>query len=275
MDQNHLLALYLCGYKINMFAHNDCCQGLPHPCFGYPMVKEAAGDEGDVMLAGWEAIRAEVLRRISAHDWARGAVIPTEEALATEFGVARATVNRALRELAAEGVLERRRKAGTRVALHPVRKATLDIPVTRLEIEGRGQRYGYRLLCEARGEPPAAVAARLGLPPGAEMLHLISLHLADGRPVLLEDRWLNPEVVGEAADFHKVPANEWLLGHVPYTTGDIGFSAANASAEEARNLGLPEGAALFVMDRSTWHGDRPVTCVRLAHAPGYRMQTMI
>ena len=227
------------------------------------------------MLAGWEGIRAEVLRRISARDWAPGAVIPTEEALAVEFGVARATVNRALRELATEGVLERRRKAGTRVALHPVRKAVLDIPVTRLEIEGRGQRYGYRLLRQDLAEPPASVAARLGLAPGAQLWHLESLHLADGRPVLLEDRWLNPDVIRQAPDFHKISANEWLLAHVPYTTGDIGFSAANANAEEARLMGLPEGAALFVVDRTTWEGERPVTCVRLAHAPGYRMQTMI
>lgn len=226
-------------------------------------------------MQGWEAIRAEVLRRITARDWAPGAVIPTEEALATEFGVARATVNRALRELAAVGVLERRRKAGSRVALLPVRKAVLDIPVIRLEIEGRGQRYGYRLLVQARAEPPAAVAARLGLAPGAMMLHLESLHLADGRAALLEDRWLNPEVIRQEPDFHHVSANEWLLAHVPYTTGDISFSAANARTDEARLLGVAEGAALFVVDRTTWEGERPVTCVRLAHAPGYRMQTMI
>lgn len=227
-------------------------------------------------VSGWEDIREEVLRRIRARDWAPGAAIPTEEALAGEFGVARATVNRALRELAEEGVLERRRKAGTRVALHPVRKATLDIPVTRLEIEGRGQRYGYRLLAEDRDEPPPAIASRLGLAKGAALLHLTALHLADGRPVLLEDRWLNPEVLGRAApDFHAVSANEWLLTHVPYTTGDIGFSAANASAAEARLLEVAEGAALFVIDRTTWEGARPITCVRLANAPGYRMQTMV
>jgi GntR family histidine utilization transcriptional repressor len=88
---------------------------------------------------GWEDIRAEVLRRIRAREWHPGAQIPTEEDLAAEFGVARATVNRALRELATAGVLERRRKAGTRVAALPVRKATLDIPVIRQEIEARGQ----------------------------------------------------------------------------------------------------------------------------------------
>ena len=68
---------------------------------------------------GWEEIRAEVLRRIERRDWRPGATIPTEEQLAAEFGCARATVNRALRELAEAGVLERRRKAGTRVATHP------------------------------------------------------------------------------------------------------------------------------------------------------------
>jgi GntR family histidine utilization transcriptional repressor len=89
-------------------------------------------------MGGWEDIRAEVLRRIRVRDWPPGGLIPTEETLAQEFGCARATVNRALRELAGAGVLERRRKAGTRVALLPVRKATLEIPVIRQEIEARG-----------------------------------------------------------------------------------------------------------------------------------------
>jgi hypothetical protein len=52
---------------------------------------------GRAMTLGWEDIRAEVLRRIRARDWPPGALIPGEEALAAEFGVARATVNRALR----------------------------------------------------------------------------------------------------------------------------------------------------------------------------------
>ena len=82
-------------------------------------------------MAGWEEIRAEVLARIRARAWPLGTLIPGEEALAAEFGVARATVNRALSELARAGVLERKRKAGTRVVALPVRKATLDIPVIR------------------------------------------------------------------------------------------------------------------------------------------------
>ncbi len=73
--------------------------------------------------ATWQSIRAEGLRRIHDGLWAPGARIPDEADLAGEFGCARATVNRALRSLAEDGFLERRRKGGTRVALTPVRKA--------------------------------------------------------------------------------------------------------------------------------------------------------
>lgn len=65
---------------------------------------------------GWQTIQDKVLRRIHARDWAPGSVIPNEADLTIKFGCARATVNRAQRALAEAGILERRRKAGTRVA---------------------------------------------------------------------------------------------------------------------------------------------------------------
>lgn len=225
---------------------------------------------------GWEEIRAEVLRRIERRDWPPGATIPTEAQLAEEFGCARSTVNRALGELARAGVLERRRKAGTRVATHPVRKATLDIPVIRLEVEGRGQAYDFRVLSRRVEPPPPGVAARLGLPEGPLLLHVVTLHFADGRPFLHEDRWLNPKALPEPLpEGPGLSVNEWLVRHVAYTVGEISFSAANAGAEEARLLEVPEGAALFIIDRETWLGEVPVTSVRLAYAPGYRLQTVV
>lgn len=227
-------------------------------------------------MAGWEDIRAEVLRRIRVRDWPPGGLIPTEEDLAAEFGVARATVNRALRDLAEAGVLERRRKAGTRVALLPVRKATLDIPVIRQEVEARGQAHSFRLLERVEGAPPVPVASRLGLGPGARMIWLETLHLADGRPFVLESRWLNPAVLpAPLPDFAQVSANEWLVAHVAYATGDIAFSAEGAAAREAAALGVAEGEALFVTERTTWTAEAAITFVRLAHAPGYRLQTMV
>lgn len=227
-------------------------------------------------LTNWEDIRAEVLRRIRMRLWLPGAVIPTEEALAYEFGCARATVSRALRELAEGGVLERRRKAGTRVALHPVRKATLDIAVTRLEVEGRGQVYGYHLIEAVVAAAPMAVCSKLGVAQGADWLHLLSVHLADGVAFLYEDRWLNPSVLLDPSpDFGIISANEWLVSNVSYARGDIAFSAANANASEAEILGVALGAALFITERGTWGEAAPITWVRLAYAPGYRLHTAV
>ena len=223
-------------------------------------------------MQGWEYVRAEVLRRIRARDWPPGALIPGEEALAEEFGVARATVNRALTALAEAGVVERKKRAGTRVAELPVRRARLDIPVIRLDVLARGLAYGFDLLADQITPAPVPVTARLGLPEGASMRYLETLHLAGGRPYVLESRWLNPACLpSPPPDFATVSANEWLVTHVSLVSGDIAFTAEPASPREAEVLGVPPGTALLVAERTTHGTGGPVTLVRLAHAPGHRV----
>lgn len=224
-------------------------------------------------MQGWESIRAEVLRRIRARDWPPGGLIPGEEALAEEFGVARATVNRALRDLAEAGVIERKKRAGTRVAELPVRRARLDIPVIRQDVEARGLVHGHELLIDRIIPAPVPVTARLGLPEGAALRYLETLHLAGGRPYVFETRWLNPAVLpNPPPSFAQVSANEWLVTHVSLVSGDIAFAAEGASAREAEVLGVAPGTALFIAERTTFGLAGPVTLVRLAHAPGHRVQ---
>ena len=225
------------------------------------------------MTLGWEDVRAEVLRRIRARDWPPGALIPGEEALSAEFGVARATVNRALTALAEAGVIERKKRAGTRVAELPVRRARLEIPVIRLDVLGRGLAYDFKLLADRIGAAPVQVTARLGLPEGLPMRHLETLHLAGGRPFVLESRWLNPAILpSPAPDFATISANEWLVTHVSLVSGDIAFTAEPATPRQAEVLGVAPGTALLVAERTTYGTAGPVTLVRLAHAPGYRVQ---
>lgn len=224
------------------------------------------------MTLGWEEIRAEVLRRIRARDWPPGGLIPGEEALAEEFGVARATVNRAMRDLAEAGVIERKKRAGTRVAELPVRRARLDIPVIRLDVLARGQTYAFDLLADRLVAAPVPLTARLGLPEGTRMRYLETLHLAGGRPYVLESRWLNPAALPTPApDFATVSANEWLVTHISLVSGDIAFTAEPAGPREAEVLGVSPGTALLVAERTTHGTAGPVTLVRLAHAPGHRV----
>ena len=223
-------------------------------------------------MQGWEAIRAEVLRRIRARDWPPGALIPGEEALAEEFGVARATVNRALTALAEAGVIERKKRAGTRVAELPVRRARLEIPVIRLDVVGRGLPYDFKLLADRMISAPVPVTARLGLPEGQPLRYLETLHLAGGRPFVLETRWLNPAVLpSPPPDFAEISVNEWLVTHVSLVSGDIAFLAEPATPREAEVMGVPLGTALLLAERTTQGTAGPVTLVRLAHAPGHRV----
>jgi len=225
----------------------------------------------------WRGVHLELLRRINEREWPPGSAVPNEADLATEFSCARTTVNRAMRELAEAGLIDRKRKAGTRVALHPISRVVLDIPIIRLEVEQRNAQWRYGLLSQGREVAPARITSRLGLPSQAKLLHVQSVHYADNHPFLHEDRWINPAAAPgiEAVDFSTVSANEWLIENAPYTGGDIAFSASNADRVLAELLEATEGAALFVVDRITWDKEVPVTAVRLSYAPGYRMNTRI
>lgn len=224
----------------------------------------------------WQWIAAEARRRIAARLWLPGARIPDEAALAAEFGCARATVNRALRELAAAGLLVRRRKAGSFVAETPARKATFEIPIIRQDVEARGLLHGYRLVSAETAAVPVPLQALLGLSGAPPFLHLLALHLAGGRPFCLEDRWLNPATPGAAtADFAALSANEWLVRNRPFSAGSIAFFALAADAGLAGLLGCPPGAALFAIERATFAGAEPITAVRLTYAPGYRVAATI
>ena len=222
----------------------------------------------------WQAIRAELMRRITEREWRPGETVPNEVDLAAEFGCARATVNRAMREIAEAGFIERRRKAGTRVALHPVRKATLEIPVIRIDLESRGIAWNHELI-ECKIAPlPAAVAEPMQLDKGTRLLHVRALHRADGKPYLYEDRWINSTLIPEVmeADLATVSANEWLVANALFSSGTLALSAVNAEVREAEALGTEPGTALFCAERITWQGEQPITWVRMFYAPGYAMQ---
>lgn len=227
------------------------------------------------MNATFRDVKADLLAKIISGAWRPGAQMPTEVELAETYGCARATVNRAMRELADDGVIERRRKAGTRVRTAPVRRARFDIPIVRSEVEERGADYRYALVSREAGRAPDWLRARLKLERGARALHLTCMHYANGDPYQFEDRWISLAMLPEAVtvDFSEVGPNEWLVATIPFSNAEISFSAASADAGLAAHLGCGAGDALFVTERSTWREGRAVTHVRLTHRPGHRMTT--
>lgn len=225
----------------------------------------------------WQEVRTEVLGRIHSRRWKPGELIPNEADLADEFGCARATVNRALQSVADTGLIERKRKAGSRVAATPVRTATLRIPIIRQEIEDKGQNYSYRLISSKIANPPAAVRENMNLGKKSKALKLTALHLADNKPYAFEERWINTDAVPDilSVDLAIENANEWLVKNAPFSAGDIEFSAIPANAKIAKTMASKINDALFVIDRTTWNDKTAITSVRMTFHARYRMQTVV
>mgnify|MGYP001800901119 CR=1 FL=1 len=223
----------------------------------------------------WKDVRSEIHDAILDGRYGPGDRLPRDADIAEELNCARSTVQRAMQDLSASGLVERRRKGGTRVRPAPVTRATLDIPITRREVEQKGGRYSYQLIRLSQKTAPRKIVAAFEMAEARKMLNVEALHLSDGRPYILEDRWISLETSPEIqdVDLSVQSANEWLVLNKPYSRVDLRFYAVSADAKVADILDTATGAALFVIERTTWIDQKPITTVRSITAPGYQLLT--
>lgn len=223
--------------------------------------------------APYARVKQHLKDALSAGRYPPGSLMPSEAELVARFGVSRMTVNRALRELQAEGLVERIQGAGTFAAqLHKV-SSTLTIRDLHEEIEARGHHHSARVLTHRAETAPAALAERLGLVEGASVFHTRVLHLEDGEPLQLEDRYVNPAWAPDwlTVDFTRITPTHYLLAVAPLWEAQYAIEAAKATAEEARHLRIQTGDPCLVVVRRTVSRGVPITLARLAH-PGHRYQ---
>lgn len=235
------------------------------------MEAEAIDLDGEGPL--YQQIRRAVAGAVLSGRAAPGERLPSEEELTRRFGASRMTVNRAMAQLAADGLVLRRRKSGTVVAPRGPERAVFEIWDIGAEIARSGAAHRYELI-ERRLQPAdAAIAERLGVAPGAEVLFLLSRHLADGAIVQVEERFINLSVVpqAKAADFAAVPPGRWLIETVPWTQAEHAIRAAAADPDRAALAGQPPGAPMLVVERRTWNGDAVVTLAELWHPQTHRL----
>ena len=223
----------------------------------------------------WKYVRDEIHHEILSGRYGPGDRIPRDADIANHLNCARSTVKRAMQDLSDIGLVERRRKGGTRVHPEPVTRATLDIPITRHEVEKKGGRYGYQLIMQEEMSAPRTVLAAFELASPVSMLRIEALHLSDNRPYMLEDRWVCLDTVPEIRDVDlKIQsANEWLVLNRPYSRCDLRFYAISADQKMSEMLGAKIGDALLLIERSTWIDGAPITTVKTITTPGYQLLT--
>ena len=222
-------------------------------------------------LPAYDQVKSWIRGHIASGEWRPGDPVPSEAALMQQFRVSRMTVNRALRELAAEGLVTRVQGSGTRVAqLHRI-SSRLSIRDIHEEVVERGHVHTTRVLSTRKEKAGAAVAASLGLRSGAAVFHSVLVHLENGVPIQYEDRYVNPAAAPRylETDFTQTSPTLHLLQHAPLTEASYSIEACLPTNEEAKQLGIKRGEPCLVMMRRTVSGGNVASVARLLY-PGTR-----
>jgi GntR family transcriptional regulator len=180
--------------------------------------------------------------------------LPSENDLAAEFFVSRNTIREALTVLKNEGLIDRGPKVGTHVAQRKYEHG-LDTLL--------GLKETFKHLGEVRNEvraampvaAPPAVARRLRLEPGAQVVFVERLRFLGDLPLSLDLTYLAPDIGTEILE-HPLETHD-LFGLIEQVSGhrlgsaSLALEAISADAHSAATLQVPEGAALLMLERLT------------------------
>jgi len=228
----------------------------------------------DAAVPRYQVVKDWLVDRIGSGELRPDDRTPSEHELVASLGVSRMTANRALRELAAEGVLRRVQGLGTFVADARPQSELVELRNIADEIRSRGHahRAEVRELVQTRAN--ATVAAALGMPSGDRVFHSVIVHFEGGHAVQFEDRYVTPAAAPDylAQDFARITPNEYLMRVAPAPHVEHVVEAAMPPDRIRRALGMRSGTPCLLLHRRTALLNRVVSRAWLWHpADRYRL----
>ncbi|MDH4021841.1 MAG: histidine utilization repressor [Gammaproteobacteria bacterium] len=227
----------------------------------------------DPAMPRYQQLKAYIVGSIQAGELGPGDRAPSELELVRRFGVSRMTANRALCELASDGVVVRQAGVGTFVADAQSRSHALDVRNIADEIRERGHAHRARVVLLEKAVASRDTAARLRLRPGGALFHSLIIHFENDLPVQAEDRYVSAHAAPDylRQDFSRITPNEYLSRAAPLQTVEH-VIRAEVPAQRIRSLlKMPAHEPCLVIHRRTWSGGRPVSIAALHH-PGARYE---
>ncbi len=208
------------------------------------------------MQPRYAQIKQSIRDEIASGKLKAGERVASENELLRQHAVSRMTVNRALRELTAEGVLHRVAGVGTFVASPSVARSAVAIQDLRDEITQGGSGYEGQVLVNRTGLSNAGLTQLFEWQEPQPLQQIIVLHKRNATPVVLEQRWINPRVAPDAAaqDFSQTTCTAYLLACAPLQDLEQGVEAVALDATAAKWFELSVAhPALLVKRRSRSH----------------------
>lgn len=202
-----------------------------------------------------------------------GRKLPREMDLVEIFGVSRATVKKTTDNLAARGLIERKRAVGTRIIQQPITEDLARLRSYTEQMKRRGLRVSTEVLEVKAHLPSAAVQEKLQLDEGQKTLCIRRLRgTSEVFPVVLLQSDI-PVVFGidPTEDFcgslYQMLEEDY---QIPIEWADEEISAGRASAEEAELLRIEPKDVVLIMQRLTFtRKGRPLEVVRAVYRPEY------
>lgn len=187
-----------------------------------------------------------------------GTQLPTEFELAHSFGVSRITAKRAMDDLAAAGLVERRRGRGTHVIHHSTPKP-LRGPLTGLleNLEILAEATDVSLLQFDRALPPAQVRAQFKLDADETMVHAIRIRSRARTPFGYYTSWTRTDHP-EFSEANLATTSRLVLFkrcRIAIARIDQTLSAVSADAVSALHLKVKPGSALLTLERHSFDVD--------------------
>lgn len=154
-------------------------------------------------------------RRIETGTWQVGDQIPTVDDLASESGVARATIRQSLGLLESEGLISRFRAKGTFVTKRPQDLFWLEVETDWNGLLSRREGVHIEILSDRHDETPPITPHPVGKLTGSYR-HLRRRHWRDDTPFLLADVYIDSDVASkiEESAFSELTALR-LISKVP------------------------------------------------------------
>ncbi len=233
------------------------------------------GGFGDIDRAApepiYQQIKKTIQQKIAAGEWIAGQKLPSENDLVVALEVSRMTINRALRELTQQGLINRVHGLGSFVAETPRHASLIELQDIALEIEQRGRRHSSRVLALDAVEANAEVAVQMGISVAAPVYYLCAVHLQDDTPLQLEKRYVNPQVMPEFVnqDFTHSTSTAYLLKQFQPDEMEHIVRACLPDAQIRAQLLMQAGEPCLQLIRRTWKNDQVITYVTLSY-PGDR-----
>lgn len=155
-------------------------------------------------MTKYESIAAVIKQRIQDNVYQTGTLLPNQSDLASEFGVSRMTINKAINILTMEGFVSSQRGFGTKILNHPLWNKDVS-PVNEyrglsFQMAEQHRQIKSQIISFEVAFPKKKIQERLMLTPQQPVYQIVRLRIVDDDPFILEHTIMPVDLIPNLTD---------------------------------------------------------------------------